>query len=321
MTHDDLLPEGHPLKGSNILGTPTMSELPSHSVNVPVAPWLPEGFSFLSGFPTAVRKRRVLVPYQAMADDSGTPGKDGIFVLGGLIGKARWWAGFADLWREALDEAPAIAYFKMNEAVVLKGEFGRFKRAERDAKLRRMCRALNGYPFHAVHVTIDLAEHAEYFKEQAALLAQPRDSRGRRITRFERITANPYWYAYHTFVECVCDFLWRRGEREQFDFFVDEHKSLGDASKDWYSIARLATKRPMRDIMPTIPIPRDDKEFLPLQAADLIAWNQRDWAVAAGEESEFAWVRDLLPNLSLATPSPQFGLGAIVRATLYALGG
>ena len=48
-------------------------------------PWLPEGFSFLSGLPEGIRKRRLLVPIQALIDESGGKGHSKMVAFAGWI--------------------------------------------------------------------------------------------------------------------------------------------------------------------------------------------------------------------------------------------
>src|SRR5262245_15297177 len=101
---------------------------------------LPDWLSFLSGLPEASRRRRLLMPIQAFVDDSGGKGHSRHFVMAGLVGHSEGWAVFADEWRRCLQESPAIATFKMQQAAALKGQFFGFSKEERDEKLRKLAR-------------------------------------------------------------------------------------------------------------------------------------------------------------------------------------
>lgn len=48
---------------------------------------------------TDVRKRKVLVPIQFIADDSGCKGGSLDAVMGGVFGEAEQWADFSDRWK------------------------------------------------------------------------------------------------------------------------------------------------------------------------------------------------------------------------------
>jgi hypothetical protein len=73
-----------------------------------MSPWLPEGFSFLSGLPEAARKRRLLMPIQVVADESvgAEPGTRSHFVMAGLIGHSEDWAEFSTEWDICLKSGP-----------------------------------------------------------------------------------------------------------------------------------------------------------------------------------------------------------------------
>src|SRR2546423_1169348 len=100
--------------------------------------WLPRGLEFLSGLPTDLRKRRVIVPIQIFIDDSGAQGQRGSVIFAGLFAEAEAWARFADEWKRILRDEPRIRQFKMRDAAKLQGEFYQFSSAQRDAKLRAL---------------------------------------------------------------------------------------------------------------------------------------------------------------------------------------
>lgn len=88
--------------------------------------------------------------------------------------------------------------------------------------------------------------------------------------------------------------LWDLGLREQFDFIPDEHKSLGPRTAAWYPTFRAAVPEPMRTIMPPSVYARDDKTFLPLQAADMVAGLER---MEREDNSSLAWLKLRLARL------------------------
>src|SRR4051812_22727729 len=100
--------------------------------------WLRKGFEFLSGFPERIRRKRLLVIFQAFFDDSGGKGQGRYMAVAGLFGEAQVFAEVADDWDMALRARypGAIRYFKMDEACHLKGEFSQWREDNRDAKIR-----------------------------------------------------------------------------------------------------------------------------------------------------------------------------------------
>jgi hypothetical protein len=253
--------------------------------------WLPRGFSFLSGYATPVRKRRILVPFQAIADDSGCRGQGPLIVMAGLIGASEVWADFSDQWNACLKESPVIRdRFKMKEAAGLTGSFWGFSAPARDKKLKALARIMDRDDLGVLHIAVDIAAHDNAF----ALTHPPQGAK--RTFKAQRAEASPYSFAYNNFIWGACAHLWSRGVREQFEFIVDEHPSLGTRMLTWYPVTRVTMREPARSIMPATPIPRKDELFLPLQAADLVAWVQRD-VNTPPIGSEFAWINGEFKHL------------------------
>lgn len=255
-------------------------------------PWLPDGFAFLSGYVESVRRRRVLVPMQVIADDSGSKGQGTHIVMAGLSGPATAWATFSDHWAACLKESPSISHFKMYDAVKRIGPFAGFSSSARDAKLVALAKVMNEYPFDLLRVSVDLAEHERIFGPVADALAKPKR---RHSAAKPAIIANPYFYVYHVFIGAACYHLWNSGHREQFDFIVDVHPKHGNDAAYWYPLISGEMPEPMRAIMPVAPVQRDDLKFLPLQGADLVAWLQRRGA--EGTRHHFGWLQEHLTNV------------------------
>jgi hypothetical protein len=283
------------------------------------APWLRRGFSFLSGFPTEKRKRILLMPFdiQAVADDSGCKGQGSHLVMGGLIAPAEIWADFSVKWAECLQETPTIRYFKLYEATSCTGQFSGMGAPMRDAKLAALAAVISRYRMVAMLVSVDLADH-----EMDSATARPTKSRGsnqlKQLASIGTIAANPYYEAYMCFIMGACFDLWDMGLREQFDFIVDEHPSLGAKTAAWYPVVKKIVPEPMRSIMPVAPIQRDDKSFMPLQAADMIAGLER---LAVEGKSGFAWLEECFSSVVRASRCVRINKAwyernaAIVKAT------
>jgi hypothetical protein len=189
--------------------------------------------------------------------------------MGGLVGRSEDWADFSDAWREVLAESPRIEYFKFNEANKLEKEFQGFSEWERNEKLRRLASVINDprFDLEALHVTLDINYYATRF---AGLDVDDPD-----ISRTVRAIAKPYFYVYMLFVFGACFSAFDRRENQRCELIFDEHPSLGDRVKTWYPVARAFLSERERRISPVEPLTQDDKEFMPLQAADMVAWLQR----------------------------------------------
>jgi hypothetical protein len=72
------------------------------------------------------------------------------------------------------------------------------------------------------------------------------------------------------------------GHDEKIEIIFDEHDVFSREAKSWYPKIRRSLRqgaeqnaiaRRIFQIMPTEPLFRDDIEFVPLQAADMLAWS------------------------------------------------
>src|SRR4051812_36909596 len=182
---------------------------PSHQGYVG-APWLPNGFAFLSGLHEAARRRRLIMPVQAFVDDSDGRGHSRYFVLAGLITYAERWAEFSNEWYACLKEKPSIRRFKMGDAAGCSGEFRSFTPSERDDKLRKFCRIINQHPKLLTYTIIDLDAHAETWGKSRFLASR-----------------DPYFHPFHNTIMNAALSLWDYGVRERFEIIFDEQLIFG----------------------------------------------------------------------------------------------
>lgn len=229
---------------------------------------------------------------QVVADDSGTKGTGTHLVFGGLMGRNTDWANFTDAWQECLSRHPRVDYFKLAEAAKRSGAFTGFNELQRDEKLRALARVVSRFHLVAITVTVVLADHSPSAGSDLSSLAAPRHrARARYINNsFE----HPYYSARMLFFFAAIKALWEGGIREPFDLIVDHHPSLGSRNAELFGVQRAIVPDDMRSIAPTAPVERDDKIFLPLQAADMIAGLRR---MEAEGRSELQWLVDELAAL------------------------
>ena len=246
------------------------------------APWLPPGFSFLSGLPEPARRRRLLMPIQVFADESegAKPGTRNHFVMAGLIGHSDDWALFSDEWRICLGSGPHhLDYFKMKEAAGYSGQFYGWDETERDDKLRALARIINKYAKTVTWSVIDMEAHRKLW----AKLPKPR--------------SEPYFWPFQNTIMAACFTLWDAGLREPFEVIFDEQVIFGPRAKLWYPVLRAVGQHREPEastILPVDPMFRNDRDFLPLQAADLYAWTIRKGT----NEPDYAGFHWLLSELS-----------------------
>lgn len=204
---------------------------------------------------------------QVYIDDSGCKGKGRVLFLGGIMGEAENLAALSDSWDRELRFADPgrIAYFKSDEAATLDGEFRHWQPASRDKKVRRMAELLNKPEFMAVFSGIALSSHAQMEKLLSRAVT---DSR---LHFFNQ----PIFMAFHAVLLGVAQEVVRQRVTERIEIFIDNNDVLKGEMKRQYPILLEVLDERQRNVMPSELYFRDDKEFLPLQAADLLMGDLR----------------------------------------------
>jgi hypothetical protein len=225
------------------------------------------------------------VTFQCFVDDSGGRGHSRHFVLAGLIGSSYDWAEFSDEWRACLAEKPSIRRFSMREAAARSGEFNhrRWTVEMRDDKLRQLARIINRHPRIFTYSCIDLEAHEDTWRK-----------------RLKKPMNEPYFHPFHNTIMATCFTLWDAGLRERFEIFFDEQVIFGPRAKAWYPIIRAIVQHrepEAAQIMPVEPMFRTDDEFLPIQAADMMAWCTRNATDNEMQPSSYEWLLAEMPNL------------------------
>jgi hypothetical protein len=192
------------------------------------------------------------MPIQVFVDESAR--ESAHFVMAGIMGEASTWASFSDQWDACLRSPPAIAVFKMREAMGLDGAFYGMAEVDRDRKVVDLVKTLDDFGFTVVYIGIDLTAFDQTVKR---LLHKPFN--------------NPYALGFQCMILSACAELLAAGQTERFEIIFDEHKSLGPKARRWYPFIEAAVPATYRKILPVEPIFRTDNEFLPLQASDLMA--------------------------------------------------
>jgi hypothetical protein len=190
----------------------------------------------------------------AFVDDSGSGGDSPYYVLAGYAASPQVWDSFSEEWKRVLDLSPRLEYFKMNEAEGLKGQFDGFTREQRDARLNAF---------------IDVVLSHGLF--EASLAMQEKDYRDILYPILPGKYANPYYWPFIGMVTALSGLYRWSGSDEVVDFIFDRQNGqekqslrLYEDFKVQYPLWRLGEVKF-----------RSEAEFLPLQAADLIAWQTR----------------------------------------------
>jgi len=213
----------------------------------------------VSGLPSPKRNGRWLVVLQVFIDESGR-GQEGepVFVLAGYAARVQAWEGFADEWQKTLNRSPKIEYLKGKEAIGLYGQFKGWTEKARNRRVLEFVAIVNKYAKFAVTLAVHKPEFNRILKQNSGALKKL------------------YVPAVATITLGVLASVFKQPTFEKLEFIYDEGMLHGKVFEDAYqammrelpieAIRRIGKKSRMEN----------DKEFLPLQAADLLAWHFRN---------------------------------------------
>jgi hypothetical protein len=227
----------------------------------------------VSGYPPGKRENRVMVVLidpQLAADASGNEPQSPVFVIAGFVAPAAKWADFSAAWQVALDEPPKLDYFKMNEAASMSGQFHKrraWTEEKRDDRLVTLARIIRN------HVSVRVSAWIRHDDYNKYILPLPALVRSLSVD-------NPYVLLVHQLVLAIAVFGDKHGIITPCDYIFDTEESFDEEIfAAWPTMKWLvenSTKSDLAKFFGERPIFRDDKHFLPLQAADLYAWQVRN---------------------------------------------
>jgi hypothetical protein len=155
---------------------------------------------------------------------------------------------------------PAIEYFKMKEAWACTGQFQKFSTKQRDERLQKLTSLIVDHRPLALREVICYEHYNRHFKGK---IAKGMDY--------------PYFLCVENIIGLLIvhqlNELWH--PNDPVDFIFDEQGKESDViQRSWRFTVENAPPR-FKPLLGQRPIHRDEKEFLPLQAADLLAWQSR----------------------------------------------
>jgi hypothetical protein len=205
---------------------------------------------------------RLLMVLQAFFDESYKP--NGVFVLGGHIARPDVWANFAKQWEEMLPfgvlDKDAKFYFKMSEMVL---------NPERMERIGAFFRLIENSEIVSLSCKFNIVDLASAVNRLWVL--------NRKIDWGP--FSDPYFFAFRALIDSVHDHratLPLLTQDEKIDFIFDNHSKKSMIIAAWEGF--LALRDPaIRHLFGATPRFEDDREVLPLQAADLWAGAVRQW--------------------------------------------
>jgi hypothetical protein len=242
-------------------------------------------------FPREIRETRLLLMLHAYFDDSRQdekPGVPGIYTLAGYVGEAPKWEKFADAWTDVLHAPPRrLEYLKTWQAYKLRDPDSMFygwSDKERDDKLLSLARMANSHALISVQAVLRPAHYREIMGPYTEM--------------------RPYAFLLYSVAADLVKTMDRRwGVKDKIDIYFDRQT---DENED---MLRAEFREFIADAPPELREKfagidfKDDRDVIPLQAADLFAWHFRRniYEHDRGNEGLNGPVWDELLNLTRAT--------------------
>jgi Protein of unknown function (DUF3800) len=207
--------------------------------------------------------------WQAFFDESGDREHSPVLVLGGFLAPYVQWHDFREQWKLMLGNKPDIENFKMNEAQKLRGQFLGWSEKDRDERVRLAYRTIEDHVSFQVSCIVDI---------EALDKIVPKEELGRRKC------PNPYYVAFAAIITKIIQYQRTIGVSEKIDFIFDERVMEKSQIVDGWESFKANTPIDMRDLLERAPAFENDKDLLPLQAADLLAWWVRKMATEEADK-------------------------------------
>jgi hypothetical protein len=212
---------------------------------------------------------------KAFVDDSGSGGDSPWYVLAGYIGTVEGWDTFDEPWRAILDSHPKIEYFKSSQAESLRpdGQWAGVTKDERNQKINALIEVITKCAKRAIHVRMQQRDYEEVI-------------RGYVPPEWD----NPYYFLFPSFVSAVITMEKYFGLSKSVEFVFDSSETFEEPSLQLYGQFKGFDKFAGRVVNIHY---EDEKLFLPLQAADLVAWQVRRRLCSTSEEKRAHFERCL----------------------------
>jgi hypothetical protein len=218
------------------------------------SPRRPLGF----GAPEPQRSRRFIVALICYSDESE---QDGVLVYAGYIARIADWEKLIPAWQALLDAEPKLEYFKMKEAWQMNEQWKRYRWGpfdiqQRDARLCDFYKVISAHILGGISIVLPVAEF------EAAFASRP-DTRQQ--------MKNKHFFIIHNVMHDLLRFMQVLGLDEPIDFiFDDQTRGKTKIFEAWDSFRNHAPCPNHR--FGRSPDFQNDKDTIPLQAADFFAW-------------------------------------------------
>lgn len=211
---------------------------------------------------------------QSFVDDSGSDvgSGDRIFVLASYAMEALRWEDFAERWAVQLRRPHEIKYLHMAEAEAGDGEFVRIDRIHRNRKVLDFAEVIGQCRPTPIYCAMRWRDYRKHIKDKVDLRLDSPYA----VLFFKLLAA-------HAQIQIEMNNRLSDEDKERMgiaikpvEFIFDKQGPIVEKRcLSWFYGLRERVSEPHRTILSNTPRFMDDKELVPLQAADMLAWHIR----------------------------------------------
>jgi hypothetical protein len=219
----------------------------------------------LCGYPTALLDRKTIAMiaidrFEAYADESEqVDTEQSPYLIAAYVLPASQWLGFADEWHDCcVNRQPKIKFFHAIEAEGLYGEFLGVAPEFRNAKVRDLAAIIRKR--HLMNIQCWVSRR-DYQSIVAGNVPPELD--------------DPYYLLWEKLTGLMVMTGIHFGSSSPVDFIFDEKKHMEQRVLDAYFQIVKYAKPPVSELLGNTPRFESDERVIPLQAADMLAWNLR----------------------------------------------
>jgi uncharacterized C2H2 Zn-finger protein len=211
--------------------------------------------SLFSGYSSRYRSRKGIAMLQAYVDDSKQLHGKNIF-MAGFVSSAENWLHFSDAWDAELKAYPSIEYFKCSEWKAKRKQFRNFGKLDREIKASRLCEVINDHSLWSFQISVNEKDVRQVFDDSV-----PYGIR------------TPYFLLFMGVVVGLARYQLEMGNDSPIDVIFDEQNQIQRLVSAIYGGLKEMQPNALQGVMGGQPVFRSDRDVLPLQAADLLAWH------------------------------------------------
>jgi hypothetical protein len=212
-------------------------------------------WAHVSGYAPRFRGSAGLAFLRAFVDDSLAQKGDKRLFYAGYLHRAVVWAEFSEAWNWELRQSPAIDYFKGSG-----DQFDGWEAPKRDAKIARLAQIIRAFEPFSFHFSVNRRMFEEVLKPVAPY-------------GFGR----PHYHACFAVMAGVARHAAEVGITTPIEFIFDQIDGVDNDVRFFFEDMIRALPADVRALISDAPWFKSDREkqFMPLQAADMLAWNVR----------------------------------------------